>query len=88
MNNKASRALLAGPLVLLSSIALMLGMALWLPAGAANLNNIAFPLFLFPLLWTGLFFYALLDTKLKRAYIIVCLVLVANMAIIASAFIA
>jgi hypothetical protein len=62
------RGVLAGPLALIAALLLMAGGALWLPVGRAQVNNLVLPVILFPLLWTGLFLYALLDKHLKRAY--------------------
>lgn len=62
------RGVLAGPLALLAALFLMAGGALWLPVGRAQVNNLVLPVILFPLLWTGLFLYACLDQRLKRAY--------------------
>lgn len=60
------RWLLAGPLTLIMTLLIMAGMSVWIPAGAARLNNIALPVILFPLIWAAVFFYAVLDDKLPR----------------------
>jgi hypothetical protein len=62
------RILLAGPLVFVTAILVMAGAAVWLPPGAADINNIVIPLVLFPGIWAALFFYACLAQHLKRAY--------------------
>jgi hypothetical protein len=62
----AARWLLAGPLALLAALATMAAMPLWLPAGAAGVNDIALPILLTPLLWAVPFFYACLETNLTR----------------------
>ena len=60
----AARWLLAGPGALLASLATMIAMPLWLPAGAAGVNDVAFPILLTPLLWAVPFFYACLEEDL------------------------
>ena len=44
----------------------MAGMALWLPGGAADIDNLVLPLVLVPLIWSMLFFHACLDSRLVR----------------------
>ena len=61
------RWLLAGPGAVLAGAATMAAMPLWLPAGAAGVNNIALPIILTPLLWAVPFFYAVLAENLVRA---------------------
>ncbi|ARU59487.1 hypothetical protein OLMES_5507 [Oleiphilus messinensis] len=57
---------LAGPLALFVSIAVMAAMPHVLPAGTAGIDHLVFPLLLFPLVWTGAFMYAILETRLGR----------------------
>lgn len=64
------RVALAGPGAIIVSIALMAGMALWLPGGAAGVDNLVLPLVLMPLIWAALFFHACLDRKLARVAIV------------------
>jgi len=61
------RVLLAGPWTLLAALVVMAGIATWLPAGAAQVDNLIMPLALFPLIWAALFFTACLDPNLRRA---------------------
>lgn len=61
------RWLLAGPGAVLAGTATMAAMPLWLPAGAAGVDNIALPIILTPLLWAVPFFYAVLADNLVRA---------------------
>lgn len=56
----------------------MAGGALWVPPGAAQINNLVLPIVLFPLLWSALFLYACLDRKLGRAYAIIGALAVVN----------
>lgn len=69
---------LAGPITLLVSIFSMASMSLWFPPGIANINHLAFPLILFPLLWAISFFYAVLEVNIQRAWIVMLLVLLVN----------
>lgn len=62
-----TRWLLAGPGALLGAYVLMAAMPLWFPPGAANIDQLVFPLILFPVLWAVLFFYACLAENLPRA---------------------
>jgi hypothetical protein len=77
------RGLLAGPVVLLASCAILAGSALWIPGGQAQINNLALPILLFPLIWTLLFLYAFLDRRLARAYAVVGVLGVGHAALIA-----
>ena len=81
------RAMLAGPLVFLCSVAVMGGLAVVIPPGPALINNVAVPLVLFPGAWGLLFFYACLDLKLLRAYAVVVGLLLTNGGLIAWHFI-
>src|SRR3546814_3202649 len=45
-------------------------MPLWLPGGAAGIDNLAVPLVLAPLIWAGLFFHACLDRSLARVALV------------------
>ncbi len=65
------RGLLAGPGAFLAAVLLMCGAALYLPQGRAGVNNLVLPAILFPLLWTVVFLYVLLDPNLKRAGFVV-----------------
>lgn len=76
------RGLLAGPIALIAACLLMAGGALWIPPGKAQVDNLVFPVVLFPLLWTALFLYSCLDKKLGRAYAIVGALSAANAALL------
>ncbi|MFT4047448.1 MAG: hypothetical protein QM661_12230 [Solimonas sp.] len=80
------RGLLAGPLAFVGATLIMLGSTVWLPAGAAQIDNLVLPIALFPLIWTLLFLYALLATRLGRAYAIVAALCLINAALIATHF--
>lgn len=66
------RWLLAGPGAILVALATMAAMPLWMPAGGAGVNDIAFPILLTPLLWAIPFFYACLTENLVRATGLIC----------------
>lgn len=66
-----SRFALAGPVVFLCAALVMCGGALWLPKGAAQIDNLVMPIVLFPAIWAGLFFYAYLDRRLARAWAVI-----------------
>lgn len=56
----------AGPGAVIVALVTMAGMALWLPGGAAGIDNLVLPLVLVPLIWAALFFHACLDPRLGR----------------------
>lgn len=60
----------AGPGAVIVALVVMAGMALWLPGGAAGIDNIVLPLVLVPLIWAGLFFHACLDGRLGRVALV------------------
>lgn len=82
-----SRGLLAGPLAFVAAAAVMAGGALWMPRGAAGIDNIVLPIVLFPAIWAALFFYASLDRNLLRAWLLTLALLAANACAIALGFI-
>ena len=60
----------AGPGAVIIAMVIMAGMALWLPVGAAGIDNLVLPLVLLPLIWAGLFFHACLDSRLARVAVV------------------
>lgn len=64
------RIALAGPAAVIIAVVVMAGMALWLPRGAAGIDNLVLPLVLAPLIWAVLFFHACLDRKLARVVLV------------------
>jgi hypothetical protein len=68
-----TRCLLAGPGAVLLGLATMAAMPLWLPAGRAGVNGVAFPILLTPLLWAVPFFYACLEENLPRGVAMIVL---------------
>jgi len=61
---------LAGPCAVIVALVTMAGMSLWLPHGAAGIDNLVLPLILAPLIWAVLFFHACLDAKLGRVALV------------------
>jgi hypothetical protein len=76
------RILLAGPVVALTSFAMLCGGTQWMPAGAAGIDHLALPLVLFPAIWAALFFHACLERRLARAYAVHGVLLLANAALV------
>lgn len=60
----------AGPGAVIVALAVMAGMTLWLPRGAAGIDNLVLPLVLVPLIWSALFFHACLDARLGRVALV------------------
>lgn len=54
----------------ITAVLIMFGMPIWFPAGVAGINNMIIPMLIFPLIWAVLFFYAVLEERLKRVVII------------------
>jgi hypothetical protein len=67
---KWTRIGLAGPGAVIVALVVMAGMALWLPGGAAGIDNLVLPLVLVPLIWAALFFHACLDARLGRVALV------------------
>lgn len=65
-----TRWLLAGPGAILAGLATMAAMPLWVPPGAAGVNDIALPVLLLPAIWAVPFFYACLAENLPRAVMV------------------
>ncbi|MGQ0620493.1 MAG: hypothetical protein ACT4QA_11335 [Panacagrimonas sp.] len=87
-NSRAwSRGLLAGPVAFIASAVVMAGGALWIPKGAASIDNIVLPIVLFPAIWAALFFYNCLDRNLLRAWLVTLGLLLINAGLIATVFV-
>lgn len=80
------RILLAGPGAVVVTLTLLAGMPLWLPGGAAGIDNIAFPLVLAPLIWALLFFHACLDRSLARVALIAAALFAVHAGLVAGRF--
>lgn len=79
------RWILAGPGALVAALLSMATMPLWLPAGAAGIDHLVFPIVLFPLIWSVAFFYACLDGRLGRAALVALAVILGQAALLAGA---
>lgn len=76
----------AGPGAAIAAVAVMAGMALWLPRGSAGIDNLVLPLVLFPLIWSALFFHACLDSRLGRVALVACGLFVLHAGLVAHTF--
>ena len=76
----------AGPGAVIVTIAVIAGMAIWLPGGMAGIDNLVLPLVLMPLIWAALFFHACLDRRLGRVAIVALGLLVVNASLVANRF--
>lgn len=76
---KTMRWILGGPVALIVTLLIMMGMAHWWPRGVAQINNIAMPVVLFPLIWAGVFFYLLAEDKLARATLVMVALALGNL---------
>jgi hypothetical protein len=77
----------AGPGAVIIALVIMAGMTLWLPRGAAGIDNLVLPLVLVPLVWSLLFFHACLDSRLSRVAIIAIGLFVLHAGLVAHKFI-
>lgn len=75
---RSCRFWLAGPVTLIVSIFIMAAMSLWLPQGKAGIDHLVVPLILFPLIWAAVFFYVILEKRMKRAGIVMALLFLLN----------
>lgn len=65
----------------------MAGGAVWIPRGAADIDNLVLPIVLFPAIWAALFFYSVLDRKLARAWGVILALLGVNGVMIGMRFV-
>lgn len=79
-----TRIILAGPVAVIVALTLLAGMPLWLPGGAAGIDNLIFPLVFAPLIWAALFFHACLDRNLVRVALVAGLLFLVHGALVAS----
>ena len=82
-----SRGILAGPVAFITAAVVMAGGALWLPKGAASIDNIVLPIVLFPAIWAVVFFYTCLDKNLLRAWLVTLGAFTVNAVMIAMEFV-
>lgn len=64
------RWILAGPVAIVVALLTLMGMPLYLPPGAGNVDNLILPLVLLPAVWSVLFFHAILDRSLARVAVV------------------
>ena len=83
---KFPRFWLAGPAAFLLAVMVMLGMSIWFPKGAAELDNLVLPMIAFPLIWAVMFFYAYLNHSIKRIGLVFAAVAVVHIALLAYHF--
>lgn len=76
----------AGPGAAIIALVVMAGMSLWLPRGAAGIDNLVLPLVLVPLIWAALFFHACLDSKLGRVALVALGLLALHAGLVAHKF--
>jgi hypothetical protein len=69
---------LAGPITVVVSVLIMAAMSLWLPEGSANIDHLIVPVILFPLIWSALFFYVILENNMKKVSLIMALLFLSN----------
>lgn len=81
-----ARIVFAGPLAIIVALTLLAGMPLWLPGGAAGIDNLVFPLVFAPLIWAALFFHACLDRSLARVALVAGALFLVHGALVASSF--
>lgn len=75
---------LAGPFGLIAAIVIMASMSLWLPGGRANIDHLVIPVLLFPLIWSVVFFYAILESKVGRAALVFAVTMLINGGLVAA----
>lgn len=69
---------LAGPVTVVVSVLIMAAMSLWLPEGNANIDHLIVPVILFPLIWSTVFFYVILENNMKKVSLIMALLFLGN----------
>ena len=72
------RWILAGPVALVAAILTMAAMPMWLPQGEGGVNHLAFSVVLFPAIWAVYLMYVLLEERMKRAAIVMSVLVLAN----------
>jgi hypothetical protein len=82
-----TRWFLAGPVAIIVALTLLAGMPLWLPGGAAGIDNLVIPLILAPLIWAALFFHACLDRSLMRVSLVAGTLFLVHGALVVSRFV-
>ena len=81
-----ARVILAGPVAIIVALTLLAGMPLWLPGGAAGIDNLVFPLVFAPLIWAALVFHACLDRSVMRVAMVAGALFLVHAGLVASQF--
>ncbi|MEM8553501.1 MAG: hypothetical protein AAGF71_01610 [Pseudomonadota bacterium] len=68
----------AGPLGLIATAMIIVGMVFYIPQGGAQVDNLVIPVILFPLIWAAVFTYTILDESLPRLYLSLIVLILAN----------
>ncbi|MEL7042484.1 MAG: hypothetical protein AAGL90_13245 [Pseudomonadota bacterium] len=71
MLKSVSRWLLAGPVALIAAVLVMGGSTQFLPVGPAGIDNILFPILLFPGIWAIFFFIAVMFDHVWKAALLI-----------------
>lgn len=82
----ASRWMLAGPGALIAAILAMGGSTQWLPVGPSGLDNMLYPVLLFPGIWAVFFFIAIMFDHVWKAALLIIGVSVAHAYLVFTAF--
>lgn len=81
-SNRILRWITAGPIAVLGAVTTMAAAPSWMPAGAAGIDNLVFPIILFPAFWAVLTLYSLLEAKPMRALAVLACVVAVNAIVI------
>ncbi|MEM8797844.1 MAG: hypothetical protein AAGE61_19935 [Pseudomonadota bacterium] len=76
------RWIFGGPVAAILTILIMMGMAVWWPAGAGRVDNILVPLVLFPVIWALVFFYVLLDDDMLRVSTVMTVLVIGHLGLV------
>lgn len=81
-----SRCLLAGPGALIAAVLAMGGSTQWLPVGPSGIDNILYPVLLFPGIWAVFFFVAVIFDQVWKAALLFTGVSVAHAYLVFTSF--
>lgn len=84
----ATRWLLAGPGALLAAVLFIASVPVWLPGGAAGIDNIVYPVILAPLFWAVAFIYTCLEENLPRGAAVIAAAILLQGIVVAAALVA
>lgn len=66
------------PLTLAAAVLTMASTPLWFPKGVAGIDHLIFAIMLFPAFWAIYVFYALIEPKPVRGFIVMMIAIAAN----------